>query len=163
MKIEYFPLHYRDESGNMVTRESNTIEVFESIKKQAIEWFGAEIGELFDRFANRCEEFSSGRNRAVFIFPKYVVKLPTCGDGCADNDWEGSICGSEPDKIQYARTRLVYHHDIPIVFMERVEYASTKNMRAKLGHEPEWVHSVDCSQVGWTRKGRLVAYDFGMR
>lgn len=162
MKNETFPYSTRNSVGEWIEQEITTVEWLKMLKQQAIGWYGDEIGRLYDKFAERCEEFSSGRNRAVFIFSTYVVKLPTCGDGGSDNDWEGSICGSG-DYIQYARTRLAYWKEIPIVFMERVKHASTNELIEKLGKEPDWTYCVDCGQVGWNRQGKLVAYDFGIR
>lgn len=118
---------------------------------------------LFNRYKNKntCEDIHVGRNRVVFLFPHYVVKLPRNADGYADNDWEGSVShleNSNPkEDIQYARTRLVYYHGIPILFMERVEQVCCGEAL------PEWVKSVDCCQVGWTQKGEIVAYDYGFR
>lgn len=29
-------------------------------------------------------------------------------------------------------------------------------------YAPDWTYSVDCGQVGFTRRGRLVAFDYGV-
>lgn len=164
MKIVKEPYHTRDESGKWTSREIDTLEWLAMVRAQAVEYFGEEVGNLYDRLAARCEEFVCGRNRAAFIFSNYVIKLPMCPAGCGDNDWEGSIStGDNPNDIQYARTRLLYwKNKIPIVLMERVEHARSADIIAKLGEEPDWCMSVDCGQVGWNRAGKLVAYDYGM-
>jgi hypothetical protein len=120
---------------------------------------------LHQRFAKRCVDYTFGRNRGVFVMPgNYVVKIPKNGDGCTDNDWEGSISNGEDsseEDVQYARTRLFYYKEdnnlIPIVFMEYVEY------HCDYKNQPDWVASVDCGQVGYNKKGRLVAFDYGIR
>lgn len=125
----------------------------------------AVITALHDRYAGRCLQVFMGRNRNVFDMGNYVVKIPKNLDGFADNDWEGSISNAndDPEEIRYARTRMVEVSEVPVVFMERVEHASTAETIARLGFEPDWVGSVDCGQVGFTRDGRLVAYDYGVR
>jgi hypothetical protein len=85
---------------------------------------------------------------------KDVVKIPCTLAGFGDNDWEGS-CSSGDDEIQYARTRLAYHDGVPIVFMEKVT-------QVPIEEQPEWAGLIDCGQVGYTRLGKIVAYDFGL-
>ena len=129
------------------------------------------MNRLFKRYFKKCKAFHLGRSRVAFEFSTYVVKLPITYGGIGDNDWEGSI-SNNPDlppndyQIQYARTRLVYLKDrldsIPIVLMEKVEFATVKEIVARLGKEPRWCWSVDCGQVGWNRQGKLVAYDYGL-
>lgn len=121
---------------------------------------------LYKRYTKKAKAIHYGRNRIVFDMGYYVVKLPSDHAGFGDNDWEGSVSnGPEQlanplDYIQYARTRLMYVQDIPVCLMEKVSTEhevhpfSDKSM-------PDWVSSVDCGQVGYTRRGRLVAYDWG--
>lgn len=126
--------------------------------------------ELHNRYAKRALECYGGRNRNVFKMPGgYVVKLPSGMNGIADNDWEGSVSNSEEGTgfdvgyVQYARTRMCYYKDIPIVFMEYVEYLNKEKIVKRFGKEPEWCYSVDCGQVGINKRGRLVAFDYGCR
>ena len=128
------------------------------------------LKELHERYAKRAIEVYSGRNRNVFRMPGgYVVKIPTCMDGIADNDWEGSLSNSEEGTgfdigyIQYARTRMGYYKDIPIVFMEYVEFLPSSKIKERYGKQPDWCWSVDCGQVGSNKYGRLVAFDYGCR
>ena len=121
------------------------------------------------RYADRALSAHPGRTRNVFVMPNgYVVKIPKNLDGFADNDWEGSVSNSEEslgsdDFVQYARTRLAYLDECPIVFMEEVVHASEKEIEKRLGFVPDWVGSVDCGQVGFNRAGLLVAYDYGVK
>jgi hypothetical protein len=96
---------------------------------------------------------------------RYVVKIPKNLDGIVDNDWEGSVSNGndDPHEIRYARTHLAWVDELPIVFMEWVEPATSREIIKRLGFEPDWVMSVDCGQVGFARDGRLLAYDYGPR
>lgn len=52
---------------------------------------------------------------------------------------------------------------IPVVFTEKVDDMSFADIKKMFGRVPDWVSSVDCGQVGVNRKGKLVAYDYGIR
>lgn len=123
------------------------------------------IRSLHKRWLKKANRIEYGRNRIVYIFTTYVIKLPTCLDGFSDNDWEGSISNAndDPEEIRYARTRLIYKNEIPILYMEYVVYACEKTITKRLGYYPYWVNSVDCGQVGFNKKGKLVAFDYGCR
>ena len=122
------------------------------------------ITGLHERFAARCREVWMGRNRNAFDMGRYVVKVPKNLNGFADNDWEGSVSNAndDPEEVRYARTRLAYVEDVPIVFMEKVVPVTSPEIIARLGFEPDWTNSVDCGQVGFARDGRLVAFDYGV-
>ena len=113
---------------------------------------------LHKRYGKKCEAIEYGRNRATYIFKNYVVKIPISFDGFVDNDWEGSVKADV-----YARTRLAYYKDIPVVFMETIIYADNKTIKNILSFVPDWVYSIDCGQVGFNRKNELLAFDFGVR
>jgi hypothetical protein len=123
------------------------------------------LNPLVTRYLQRALRVEAGRNRVVFIMPHgYVIKLPRTLDGFGDNDWEGSVSngpGQSLEAIQYPKTKLHYWKEIPILFMEYVEWATNKDIEARLGKEPNWVGFVDCGQVGFTSTGRLVAFDYG--
>lgn len=123
---------------------------------------------LLDRYITRAKKVHTGRNRITFDMGRYVVKLPSNWDGCVDNDWE-SCTSNGPEQlanptqhIQLARTRNAMSGEIPLCLMEWVD---TNPRRKKYAGRvlPDWVDSVDCGQVGYTRRGRLVAYDWGPR
>lgn len=118
---------------------------------------------LLIKFAEQGYPLFYGRHRAVFDLGSWVVKIPTCDNGYADNDWEGSITSqSKRRDIQYAETRMVYYRNIPIVFMEKIIDASFDEIRKRLKKVPDWVYSVDCQQVGFNKHGELKAYDYGI-
>lgn len=122
---------------------------------------------LYKKYMKKSKgKFSVGRNRIVFILPtNIVVKIPITLAGFGDNDWEGSIRNSndDPEEIRYARTRMTYYDgDIPIVFMEYVQYANDEKIQSILGYVPDWTMSVDCGQVGFNSRNKLVAFDYGI-
>lgn len=124
-----------------------------------------DLWKLYERYMKRCVDYLIGRNRITFMFPTYVVKLPWTFAGFGDNDWEGSV-SNDPDSsegfVQYARTRLGYVGEIPVLFMERVQLLSYAGIAERFGKVPDWVDCVDCGQVGVNRSGKLVAYDYGL-
>jgi len=117
---------------------------------------------LYERYAPRSQsEISVGRNRICINLGAYIIKLPRNGAGFIDNDWEGSISNAPGEntetEIQYPHTRLFYvKKKVPILFMETVTPAPFLK-------SPEWVYAIDSGQVGYTKRGRLVAYDYGIR
>jgi hypothetical protein len=120
------------------------------------------------RYGGKALSIEQGRNRRVYVMKAYVVKVPVNQDGIADNHWEGSVSNSsqypQSDwQVQFARTRLVFQNGIPIVYMERVEEATSGAIHNRLGRVPNWIGCVDCGQVGFTKRGALVAYDYGIR
>jgi hypothetical protein len=99
-----------------------------------------------------------GRNRAVYAHGRFVIKVPCRDQGYSDNHNEARISrkygrGPDLDGILYARCRLLANGWL---VMERldVEYIPPEV-------RPRWADFVDCAQVGRTRDGRIVAYDFG--
>lgn len=128
-----------------------------------------ELMALYKRFSKKAKNIYYGRNRIVFDMGMFVAKLPCAWGGFGDNDWEGSVSNSkeqmlEPTKhLQYARTKLVYVGGIPVCYMEKVDEALDIDGIHPFDNKrmPGWVSYVDCGQVGYTRRGRLVAYDWG--
>jgi hypothetical protein len=99
-----------------------------------------------------------GRHRAVYDAGRNVLKVPRHEKGYYDNLWEhdkSRSYGLRPDVngIFYARCRAL---PSGILVMEKVIDPPS---RMSL---PDWVGYVDCQQVGLTRDGRIVAYDFGV-
>lgn len=127
------------------------------------------MSELVDRLAGK--KYHIGRNRVAVFLKRTVLKLPRCWDGFTDNDWEGSVSNGPTsrdhiDYVQYPHTRLVYMDEVPLVFMELVRYATSEQVHKHLGTEEgeyNWTDSVDGGQVGFTHRGRLVAFDYGPR
>lgn len=101
-------------------------------------------------------EIGRGRNRLVLRHGKYVIKIPLNFNGEVDNAWEARVRLRD---IPTARCRLATLGGWQVLVMEYVEVPTDFSYAAY----PNWCKSVDCAQVGWTRQGKLVAYDFGYR
>ena len=106
------------------------------------------------------EELGCGRNRATYALgPRHVLKIPVNEDGMYDNSSEAEQWRRrrEHSSFPIARCRILLNKDgLPLLVMERVVPTEPKPRPAM----PDWVYSIDCQQVGYTRKGALVAYDF---
>jgi len=132
---------------------------FDKVNQQAVKF-------LCKKYFLRADSVELGRNRLVFLMKGYVIKIPITGYGCLDNDWEGSVSNTEESKnnqdyIQYPKTKLIYYKNLPILFMERVNTDIWNNKTYK--DFPDWVGYVDGGQVGYTKDGRLVAFDYGLK
>ena len=106
-------------------------------------------------YASRYELLGEGRNRATYrVSADWVVKVPRCEAGIFDNESESETYGCLGGNL--AACSVFYEEGgIPVLFMEYVEPVC-------LGASaPSWVSFVDCGQVGYTRAGKLVAYDYG--
>jgi hypothetical protein len=101
-------------------------------------------------------ELGLGRNRLVLRHGKYVIKIPRNLNGEVDNEWEAR---ARLSSIPTARCRLATLGGWRVLVMEYVEEPTDFSYK----EYPNWCKYVDCAQVGWTRHGKLVAYDFGCR
>lgn len=112
--------------------------------------------QLFARLASKYDYLSSGTYRAVFkLRGNRVLKMPLNEAGVFCNDGEASTLDET-----CARGKWLEIDGLVCVMQEYVEDASLANIRARLGHIPDWVAGVDCAQVGFNRAGQLKAYDF---
>lgn len=94
-----------------------------------------------------------GRSRAVFIdlADDVVYKVPRNPDGVIDNSYEARH--TDPG-IPLAECEIVQIDDLPVLKMEHVN-----PYHGPMDELPEWTNWVDGGQVGYTKDGRLVAYD----
>lgn len=123
--------------------------------------------ELISLHVKFCEKYGPpklGTSRATYIGKNFVFKLPITMMGYRDNDNEGSIIsiGKEGDEfyVPIARSKLLPRVDIPIVIMEKVTEVTMDDIASVHGSVPSFFSIVDSGQVGYTRKGRLVAFDY---
>lgn len=113
------------------------------------------INALIRRMMEKYEYLGCGRNRIVFRLKSknYVVKVPVNLAGNSDNCFEAK---KQDFGYPVAKAKRVIIGDFCCAVMEYVEHAD------RFKHElPDWTDFVDCRQVGFTKKGELVAYDFG--
>ena len=102
------------------------------------------------------EFLGAGRNRAVFLTPsgKFVIKIPLNIAGNSDNYIEGK---KKNDDFPLPNSKYLEINGFSCVMMEYVEQLKISDAT----NIPWWANYVDSMQVGYTRKGRLVAYDYG--
>ena len=106
------------------------------------------------------ELVGSGRHRETWRRGNCVIKIPLCNYGVEDNWQERKLWlkyrTTDKDDVQYARCRLIANW---LLMMEYVEpYHRTKCFQDL----PKWTHYIDCGQVGFNRRGKLLAYDYGV-
>lgn len=120
--------------------------------------------KICNTFNKKYTLLDSGRNRLVFKLKSgnYVLKFPLNEDGVSDNDWEASTCSNKNDRdrdeVQWPKTRYIEIEGFICCIMEYIEPITSfenKNL-------PDWINSVDGGQVGYNKKGLLLAYDYGL-
>ena len=121
--------------------------------------------EALNGLFHKYKFLGAGNNRAVFQLKNYVLKFPICDKGKADNIHEAKYSGINiPNKdylVQTPKARLINYEGFDCLLMEYVSQEKGMDIVTKLDKVPPWIHGVDCMQVGYTRSGRLVAYDYG--
>lgn len=115
-----------------------TSEDFEQLKATFDENYGPNIGW--------------GRHRVVYSDGDWVLKVPTKPSGINANCHEDSCQGPNYAKAKLDTT-LTEKFGIPILRMELVVHRGFSEI-------PDWTWGVDGGQVGYTKDGRLVAYDW---
>ena len=131
--------------------------------------------------SEKYEYLGEGRHRRGYGNDHIVIKLPITADGMAANEREYKLYKKQVDHVQkskdkeylknmgltpadpededitkYAKCRLKYVDNIPILIMEKLDTSiKWKNLL------PRWTMYVDSSQVGYDKKGKIKAYDFG--
>ncbi len=104
-----------------------------------------------------------GMSRTVFASTHVVFKVAKTprGNGTGEDDnYSEFVTYRKALKcpkqyIPVAKCRLIRILGEEVLMMEKVE---DRNLGIR--NYPQWVYSVDCSQVGFTRTGKLVAYDY---
>lgn len=114
----------------------------------------------FLRKSKRWKFLGEGSTRRAYLLPsgRRVIKLPLDCYGVEAN--EGEIRQSRQDITgRLARCRPFIYKGQLCSIMQYVEPVKTED-RPTL---PDWCYGIDCTQVGHTRKGKLVAYDWYTR
>lgn len=102
-----------------------------------------------------------GRNRVAMISPDHriVIKIPLNDMGILDNSRERRAFVLNIQKngyVEMASCRIFIPDKEAGVPMLAMQYVKPIRYSSDL---PRWVDCVDCAQVGYNRRGRLVAYD----
>lgn len=113
---------------------------------------GKDLTDLALQYQARYGDPRCGYSRMTFFDKDFVYKVPRNSRGFDDNEREAAW---KDDFIPLADCSLKVEmpSGIPVLKMERVSPTVLKT------EPPEWVMWVDCAQIGYTKDGRLVAYD----
>lgn len=117
------------------------------------------------RFVARRQIIGLGGSRLVVAYdPDTVAKIAICTAGIAANATEARLSAQYGDTtdiatgVHYASCHLVPSAGLgKVLLMERI----TPWELSIHGEAPEWAAFVDNQQIGYTKSGRLAAYDFG--
>lgn len=143
-------------------------------------WYGEQTKKAERIFKNlkrlqawfrRFEFLGRGRHKLTYAHPSglLVMKIPCKPEG---------IFGIETEYLLYTRQKhkrnrrvadchMRYVGGVPVLYMERVRVMADAGAHGFYMSEEDdaraeaWVHDVDCSQVGMTWDGRIVAFDYG--
>ena len=150
----------------MVQEYKHAIDNMRYVKRQMQEFEGHPYYDItlkqINLYRRKYGEPEVGRTRAVFDRGDgYVVKVPINGESFAANSREART--SEADN-PYTPVAECYHDTVydvdpdgvSVLVMEKLNFEGVPRSYRDL---PDWVGSVDCGQVGYNRKGELVAYD----
>lgn len=97
------------------------------------------------------DPYAIGRHRTIFRDGDWVIKVPTLESGIRACLEELHTQGNGFAKT--TQDELGKKAGIPVVRMEFVTHRGWSE-------KPDWTWSIDCGQVGYTKDGRLVAYDW---
>lgn len=122
------------------------------------------LRRYFDSVARRIGE---GRTRVVYEHPShsgYVIKVPIDDRGIRNNQYESDTWqdnnGAECRRSEYSHiARQLVGFDVFILVMERVRHLDPSDPMTE--DERFFRMCVDCGQIGRSRDGRLVAFDWG--
>lgn len=107
------------------------------------------------------KELGQGRHRVVYALDeKWVIKIPIGADGERANisEYEQYHQGVSRIHPHLAWCMIDEFAGVVVSIMERVDPVSMTWEECTASFA--WVDRVDCRQVGYTRRGKLVAYDY---
>jgi hypothetical protein len=116
---------------------------------------------------NEWKFVGAGRTRIAVRRGNHVIKIPLNIDGIDDNLREAYIFAHRSSTAwswaRFARCKMVKGtHLLMMVYARCVVQGRTDDQGTVLAQSlPGWASNVDCRQVGFTRQGELVAYDYG--
>jgi hypothetical protein len=115
------------------------------------------LSRLLRRHTARYGQPFVGTTRAVFEVNDYwVLKVPLSDDGYVANEREARWTDHDFIPLAPCQKYFAMPSGILMLWMHSV---TPVVLRHDDPDYPEWGGFVDCCQVGWTRGGRLVAYD----
>lgn len=109
------------------------------------------VKNIIEVFYNKYEFLGIGRNRVVFkLSADNVIKVPLNYNGVCDNSYEAF----NKKDVEYGipRSKAFTLSSITLLVMEYIQHV-------QLDNPPEWSDYIDCRQIGYNKKGQLLAYD----
>jgi hypothetical protein len=150
----------------LVKEHKDSVALMHYIKSQMIEFAGDPFHAItlkqINLYRKKYGEPEVGRTRAVFDRGDgYVVKVPLNGEGFAANSREvlTSEAGDPYTPVAECYHDVVYDvtsEGVSVLVMEKLSFEGVPRGYNDL---PDWVMSVDGGQVGYNKKGELVAFD----
>ena len=123
-----------------------------SISKITYGQIAIEYNNFYDRLNDllsiyNYEFVGQGRQRRVYQRGEFVLKIPHNIEGEYSNQKEALLYKANK-KENFSPCRLFDKY----LIMRKAH---------KLDHVPDWADYIDCQQVGITKYGKVVAYDYG--
>ncbi len=113
--------------------------------------------KIHSRLQNK-KILGQGRNRVAYDNGDDVLKVPLNVQGCYDNESEYKQYTSGDSHLAKCTIEKIYVSNskwkVPVLHMEKVDTNLT------LAEKPDWADFIDCYQVGRTKDGHIVAYDY---
>jgi hypothetical protein len=89
------------------------------------------------------------------------LKLPYTDDGEEANRYEHAVYKRRKVKERLAKCRLVKLYGLNCLLMEKVrEMTEEEVCEHTAGGHDYWIYTIDCEQVGYNRRGKIVAWDY---
>lgn len=113
---------------------------------------------ILQRTDPRLTYLGSGRHRDVYKYKNCVIKFPTDNYSACINIREYNVFlyftkNKKNLAGDYARCRLLNGDILIMEYLPKIDIA-WKDL-------PSWCKCIDCCQVGFSRSGKLKAYDYG--
>jgi hypothetical protein len=122
--------------------------------------------KLIKKYCSKADMIEVGSRRVVFItssfMDKWAYKIPLSGDANRDNEFEAGISRVQPFPV----AECSIHERVSGITVLRMEIVTPIEWSVRYSEEFEaqypWVADIgDGRQVGYTKKGAVVAFDLG--
>lgn len=140
--------------------EDQAVELLDGLADKLGDDLVPHIQEAFRSHISEGDKIAWGMSRVVIIKEDKVIKFPYNAEGMIQSVREERVYQEYPDDPEEA---------IPMARIESkstsegMGYQECENVEPvffdSMKESPRWVMSVDCAQAGFTKDGRLVAYD----
>lgn len=105
----------------------------------------------------------TGKGRTALTRPngRFVLKLPYTDSGEEANRYEHAVYKQGKAKERLAKCRLVKLYGLDCLLMEKVREMTEEEICEHTADSYDhWIYEIDCEQVGYNRRGKIVAWDY---